>query len=657
MKPVSTLADVLKIEAAGWPENLPASTYELIRDGAAIDPDGPALTFFMNAERFRDAEVWSYRELLSTITKTANAFHALGIGKDDVIAFVLPNLPETHFTIWGGQAAGVVAAFNPMLEPSTLVKLLASAAAKVLVTLAPFPGVELWSGLQPELINLPDLKHLVLVNLAERAKCVMGAAAGQLYEREVDRLCGPGGIRGQVPAHIAVHDFRTLLEAQAGGLLLSGRRIAASDFSSFFCTGGTTGLPKIAMRVHRNEVANAWSAGQFIGDAIGPGKTLFCGLPLFHVNGVLVTGLLPFSRGAHVVLGTPQGYRGPGVLTRFWEIVEHYRVNLFSAVPTLYASLMQVPVGQHNITSLEYGLCGAAPMPVEVFRNFQDRTALKILEGYGLTEATCVSSINPPAGERRIGSIGLRLPGQEMKAVEIAGNGDYKRDCAPGEAGLLVISGPNVFPGYKSEEHNAGLWLDCGDGRRWLNTGDLGRQDADGYFWLTGRKKELIIRGGHNIDPSIIEEVLHQHPSVQLAAAVGRPDAYAGELPVAYVQLKQGSTATESELINFVSSKIGERGAVPKHIRIIDEIPVTTVGKIYKRALKLQETEYAIVDALQQASICASTVSVTESPAGGIAVEVELASEQDEDLARTLLGNFSFPCSMARGPRSKSRGR
>ena len=340
--------------------------------------------------------------------------------------------------------------------------------------------------------------------------------------------------------------------------------IAPEDLSSFFCTGGTTGTPKIAMRRHANEVANAWSVSQVLGDGMAPGKTIFCGLPLFHVNAVLVTGLLPFSRGAHVILGTPQGYRGDGVVARFWEIVEHHRISFFSGVPTLYASLLQQPLDGRDIGCLEYGLCGAAPMPLQLMRTFQEKTGLKILEGYGLTEGTCVSTVNPPRGERRLGSVGLRVPLQAMKAVVLDEAGAYLRDCAVDEVGVLVIRGPNVFAGYKVAEHNAGLWLDAGDGGPWLNTGDLGRQDADGYFYLTGRKKELIIRGGHNIDPASIEQPLHQHPAVLLAAAVGRPDAHAGEVAVAYVQLKPGADATEAELMSFARDRIGERAAVPE---------------------------------------------------------------------------------------------
>ncbi len=233
-----------------------------------------------------------------------------------------------------------------------------------------------------------------------------------------------------------------------------------------------------------------------------------------------------------------------------------------------------------------------------------------------------------------------------MKAVIADERGAYVRDCETDEIGLLLISGPNVFAGYLADEHNAGLWLDCGDGRRWLNTGDLGRQDADGYFWLTGRKKELIIRGGHNIDPAAIEEQLHVHPAVQIVAAIGRPDAYAGEVPVAYVQLKPGMAATETELIQFAQLMIDERAAVPKAIRIVAEMPLTPVGKIFKPALKRLEIQDAVASALKNAGVSGFEVGVTDVPSRGTTVFVKLATSQDEGVAGTVLGSFSYPFSI-----------
>lgn len=490
MKGIANVDEVLAIETQGLPADLPSSTYEMICRGAAINPSAPALSFFATADDYRNAECWTYSELVRDITRTANMFSRLGVQRDSVIAYVLPNLPETHFVIWGGEAAGIVCAINPLLEQEAIGQLLNAAGASVLVTLAPFPGTDLWQKVQAVLHKVSSLKDLVLVNPAERVTGSKQSATRMLQRNECSRLHGEGGVRGAVPAHIEIHDFGVAIAQESGTALQGARHIGADDVSSYFCTGGTTGLPKIAMRRHGNEVANAWSTGQFFGDSVGPGKTLFCGLPLFHVNAVMATGLLPFSKGAQVVLGTPQGYRGDGVVKRFWEIVEHHRINFFSGVPTLYAALLDIPVGEHDVSSLEYGLCGAAPMPVEVFRTFQERTRIRILEGYGLTEGTCVSSVNPPLGERRLGSIGLRIPGQAMKAVIVDADGRYVRDCEIDEVGLLTISGPNIFLGYIVPEQNKGLWLDLGDGRCWLNTGDLGRCDVDGYFWLTGRKRK-----------------------------------------------------------------------------------------------------------------------------------------------------------------------
>ncbi|MGU7774814.1 acyl-CoA synthetase [Burkholderia sp. MR1-5-21] len=642
MNAIATEADVVAIETEGPPADLPASTYEMICRGAAIDPSAPALSFFLRTDDHRHARRWTYAALLRDITRTANLFTRLGVDRQSVVAYVLPNLPETHFVIWGGEAAGIVCAINPLLEGAAIASLLNAAGAKVLVTLAPFPGTDLWPKIQPVLEQVASLRHLVLIDLAGQVRGWRRVAARFMQRRECMRLHGRSGLRGAVPAHIDVHDFAGAIAHEPGTALTSRRRFEADDFSSYFCTGGTTGLPKIAMRRHGNEVANAWSVGQVFGAGMGPGKTVFCGLPLFHVNAVTATGLVPFSRGAHVVLGTPQGYRGDGVVKRFWEIVEHHRINFFSAVPTLYSALLDVPVGNRDIRSLEYGLCGAAPMPVEVFRVFQQRTGVRILEGYGLTEGACVSSVNPPLGERRLGSIGLRVPGQAMKTVVVDGGGHYVRDCVDDEVGQLVISGPNVFAGYAQASQNDGLWLDLADGRRWLDTGDLARRDADGYFWLTGRRKELIIRGGHNIDPATIEEPLHRHPAVQIAAAVGRPDAHAGELPVAYVQLKSGASTTEAELSAFVRDSIGERAALPKRIHIIDAMPLTAVGKIFKPELKRREMLDALRIALADAGIGGARLSMGDDASRGISLQVELADPSHVEPASAILGRFPF---------------
>ena len=619
---IASLRDVEAIEAHDAPV-LPPSTYEALRRGAAIDPDAPALSFFPTVDRHRDPESWNYRALLARITQTANLFHRLGATKDTVIALALPNLPETHFAIWGAEAAGIVLPLNPLLEAVALGALLEASGAEILVTLAPHPGTELWARLQPALARQTSLKHVVLVTMP-------GGGA-------------PPPLPASLPGRITVHHFGAAIEGEDPSALASGRVFSPAETSSWFATGGTTGLPKLAMRTHGNEVANAWSVSQVVGDGIGPGKVMLCGLPMFHVNAVLVTGLMPFSRGAHVVLATPEGYRAPGLVSRFWEVVEHHRVNLFSGVPTLYAMLLQTPIGSHDLTTLDYGLCGAAPMPTEVFRAFEERTGIAILEGYGLTEAACVSSINPPRGERRVGSIGLRVPGQQMKSVLVDQRGIFVRDCGVGEVGTIVVSGPNVFAGYHDPAQNEGLWVDCGDGRRWLNTGDLGRRDGEGYFWLTGRKKELIIRGGHNIDPVAIEEPLHRYPGVEIAVAVGRPDVHAGELPVAYVKPKPGAVVREAEILDFLAREIGERAALPRRVHVVNEMPLTAVGKIFKPELRRRETKDALEIALREAGVSFRMLDITHHRSRGMVVVLELEGAASSARAHEVLGRFALP--------------
>ena len=636
MSAVATLADVVAAEAGWPPPDLPRSTFEMIARAAAQHPQAPALTYFPQAASFETARTWDYTAFLARITQAANVFASLCIGASDVIAVVLPNLPETHFVYWGGEAAGIVAMINPLLEPAAIADLINAVRAKVLVTLAPFPGTDIWTKVQAVLPALTTVEHLVLASLADSAPEPLRAAM------EMAAAGAAVGLAESVPPGIRLHRLGEALDAQDGAALVSGRVITGADRSSYFCTGGTTGLPKIAMRSHGSEVANAWSAARFLGDAIAPGKTLFCGLPMFHVNAMMVTGLVPFSRGSHVVVGTPQGYRAAGLVQTFWDIVEHFRVSSVSAVPTLYGALLQVPTAKHDLSSLEYGICGAAPLPMEIIRGFEAKTGIKILEGYGLTEGACISTVNPPAGETRSGSIGIRLPGQQAKIVILDDDGAYVRVAAPDEVGIIAISGANVFEGYLIPEQNNGLWIEMGDGRRWLNTGDLGRQDEDGYFWLTGRKKELIIRGGHNIDPQLIEVPLQDHPAVLFAAAVARPDPHAGELPVAYVQLHPHACATEAELLAYLRTRVGERAALPKAIRIVEAMPQTAVGKLFKPALKRLETERAVAEFLEEAGIAHEAVEASDNKLRGTVVTVTLAPGTDEEQVRALLGEFTF---------------
>jgi fatty-acyl-CoA synthase len=529
------------------------STYEVIRQAADKQGDRPAITFLRQGSADETPVVMTYRDLLSRVNQAANLFTDLGVGPTDTVSYLLPNLPQTHVTIWGGQTAGIVNAINPLLKPEQIAHLLDAAGSRVLVTLGPMPGSDIW----------------------ERAEAVRG-----LYPKLETILQVGGQVGGSGDGRDGIHAFDAMLDGYPADRLVTLRDIAPDDVCALFHTGGTTGAPKLVQHTHRNEVYAAWALA-CIGD-FTPDDVALLGLPLFHVNAVLLTGLAPFMAGASTVLLSPAGYRNPVVIRDFWKIVARYRATLFSAVPTVYGALLDVPVEDADIGSLRYGTCGAAPMPVEVFRAFEQRTGIKILEGYGLTEATVVSSANPLYGERRVGSIGLRLPYQAMKAVRLDDQGRYEHDCATGEIGVIAVKGPNVTPGYRHGPMNEALFL--GDG--WLNTGDLGRRDDEGYFWLVGRAKDMIKRGGHIIDPAMIEEGLHRHPAVALAAAIGKPDAYAGELPIAYVTLKAQVAATPEELAEWSRMHVADPAAAPAEIVILDEMPVTAIGKIYKPALR-----------------------------------------------------------------------
>ncbi|MGA9846252.1 MAG: acyl-CoA synthetase, partial [Roseiarcus sp.] len=507
------------------------------------------------------------------------------------------------------------------------------------VTLAPALNPKAWSGLADELASLPDLSAIAFVDMADYLDGEKrGAARASIEEASTD-------------SQLKVVNLREAMRGRPSDRLVPPRTIVADDISSYFCTGGTTGAPKIAVRTHLNEVFDSWAVSKATETDGLPG-TVLCGLPLFHVNGQLVTGLQPWMRRDHVVIATPDGYRGKNVIARFWEIVSRYRVTMFSGVPTLFAGLMQTPVGESDISSLRFAICGAAPMPAALIRAFEARTGVKILEGYGLTEGACVSSVNPAAGERRAGSIGLPIPYQRMEAVVLDGDGRFQRAADVGEVGVIAISGPNVFKGYLDPRHDAGVWIDI-DGKRWLNTGDLGRRDADGYFWLTGRKKELIIRGGHNIDPRTIEEALASHPGVAMAAALGSPDAYAGEIPVAYVQLKPGATVTEQELMEHAALTISERAAIPKRIKISSSLPTTAVGKLFKPALVDREIEETVRAEADRVGATVTSVAVERDPNVGLRVIVRAAAGVER--MKEALDRYAFRSDVVRGEAGNGR--
>jgi len=619
---VSGLKDLELLEQTPFEQlDLPTSTYALLEEAKQQHGDRTAMRFLLEGKVDEEGVTYSYNELFAKVTQTANALHQLGVTKTDTVAMLLPNLPQSHFTIWGAEAAGIFNPINPLLEVEHIASILNETQCSVLVTLAPMTGTELWDKAQAVKAEVPSLKHIIAIDLAnllssELRSLVTADRADYLTDN--------------------VHDFDTLIAPQNAERLDSGRKILGSDIASYFHTGGTTGTPKLAPHTHANEVAATFqinTAGNMI-----VGDTVLVGLPLFHVNAVF-TGLSAWFGGGEVILATPQGYRTPAVMENFWALVEKFDINIFSAVPTILTGLLAFPTEGHDLSSLKYAICGAAPLATELARQFETKTGLILLEGYGQTEGTCASTLSPRYGDRRIGAVGIRLAYMGVRIVEVdEKTGLAIRDCDVNESGCIAISGPNVFDGYKQAEQNVGQWVEDG----WFNTGDLGRLDDEGYLWLTGRSKDLIIRGGHNIDPQMIEEVLFKHDAIVDVAAVGRPDARVGELPVAYVQLKPDTDISTDELIAFAQENIHERAAVPKQIIVIDAMPLTAVGKIFKPDLRNAITETVVREELATLSTKAKNICVVVDKKFGQSVTVTLATEQHQEKLATALGQYAF---------------
>lgn len=627
-----TLDDILTFEQTSLAErDLPPTTYEALKRGAAIDRDAPALSFFLSASAFRTPYRLTHGELFAKITQAANALRRLGLGRDDVAAYILPNLPETHFAIWGGSAAGGILAINPLMEADQMADLMKAAGVKILITLEPAPGTDIWDKASSAVRSVPSIEHVLTCS-------VMG------YVKGGGKWVDPSALPAATSA-IDGSDAKVsrLLDEMAGenADTLNFAAPQPEDTSTMLCTGGTTGLPKIVRRTHKGEVYNSWCPSLFVGqENVGPGTTAICGLPLFHTNAMLVTGLLPWMHGGHIVLATPSGYRGEGVIAGFWDIVDHYRVSSFSGVPTIFGALLQVPHEGKDLSSLRFAACGAAPMPVELFNGFVETTGIKIVEAYGMTEGVLASSMNPADAETpRIGSIGMRFPYQDMRIGILNDCDEFERWAKVDEAGVIFISGPNVFNGYLIASQNEGIWLET-DGKRWFNTGDLARQDADGYFWMTGRKKELIIRGGHNIDPKIVEEAMHKHPAVAMAAVIGRPDAKVGEVPVMYYQKAAGQDVDDADLAAFAQKHVSERAAVPKDFIALDSLPVTAVGKIHKVTLTMMEIERAIRTEAAQHSVEVTSLEVVQDASRGIVAR--LAVTDGREALEKALGLYAF---------------
>ncbi len=622
----ATLADRAAIEnETPWSDrNMPVTTYQQLTKTMEAHGGRPAITFQLLSDPKSKSETLSWRELHEQVCQTANLFRSLGIGENDVVAYLLPNSTETILTYLGGQIAGVVNPINPLLDAEHIAGILRDTGAKALVTLKAFPKTDIAQKAAQAVAMAPNVKTVVEVDLVRHLSGL---------KKLIVPLIRP---KVEVTHSAAVIDFTSSVARQPRKLTFAdstGDRVAA-----LFHTGGTTGLPKVAQHRYSGIIYNAWLGARLL---FKETDVQICPLPMFHVFAAIVSLGASLGSGAQVVFPTPAGYRGDGVFDNFWKLVERYKVTFMITVPTAIAALMQRPVNA-DISSLKLAFCGSAPLPVELYRRFEEAAKVTICEGYGLTEATCLVSINPPDGQKKIGSIGFPFPYTDVKIMDHVTH----EECATDVIGEICVSNPGVSMGstYTEAAKNKDLYYPGPLSQtQYLRTGDLGRIDADGYVWITGRAKDLIIRSGHNIDPAEIEEALAGHPAVAFAGAIGQPDSYAGELPCAYVELVKDATVTVEELLTFAKDRIHERAAHPKHLEILPELPKTAVGKIFKPDLRKLAIKRVYNAALAEAGLAVQVTDVIEDKKLGLVACVAQADGVTEDQVATVLGAHTRP--------------
>ncbi len=596
-------ADLALIERSPWQEHIPAlNTYALLRAACERRPEAMALRLLLGADASAPTRDLRYAGLLEGLHRTANALHRCGVTAGTAVTILLPNIIEAHFALWGAQAAGIASPVNPMLEASYIARICAETKAGVIVAFGPAQGSDIWDKAVDAAEQTGTVHTLLQVDPA--------AAFGQ---RPAGGVHAPSG-RMPRRAGVEVLDFHDVLAAAEPAALESGRVFDPEAPCAYFHTGGTTGYPKIAVHTHSNEAFIGW----VLEKADNRPQVVLSGLPLFHVNGALITGLWAFHCGSEVVMLTPAGYRTPGLIDAFWSIARRFGATTFSAVPTILAALMVRPLPTGGVPTLTHVFCGAAPLPRQVALDFEQATGVPILEGYGLTEGSCVSTVSAPHAQRQLGTVGIRIPYQDLQLFAVGADGRPTDQALPGTTGVIAIRGPNVFPGYLRQADNQGVWIEGG----WFNTGDLGRLDADGRLVLCGRAKDLIIRGGHNIDPSMVEDALQAHPAVAMAAVVGQPDRHAGELPVAYVTLKPGASVPPESLLDHARATLPERAAVPVRIEVLPALPLTVVGKVSKPHLRLLAIDHALGEALRTASLDGVIAKARLSPEQGTVVDL-----------------------------------
>ncbi len=581
------IQDVRALEARPYAEFMPhASVPAALAASAARWPQQVALRYIVDAELATPPQDTTYADLLAAVHRAGHLFTALAAPERPRVALLLPAIPQAQVALWAAESVGLACPLNYLLQPDHLVHLVQSAGCNVLVALAPGQGLDLAERVAALQAQCPALRQVLWV--------------------------GPG-----LAADL---DFDALCATQPADAPPAARTAQPDDVVALFHTGGTTGAPKLAQHTHRNQLHSARGAALMYGTT--PDDRIVNGLPLFHVAGSLVFGLSTLLAGGTIILPTLLGMRNTGYMGRYWAFAARERATLVTATPTGIATLMAAPREGLDLSSVRALLTGGAPLPTGLADAFERDFGMPVRNTLGMTECAGVISIEPVAAPRVPGSCGLRLP---YLTVAFDAHDASRRD------GVLRLRGPNVSPGYTEAERNAGMFEDG-----WLVSGDLARIDDDERLYVTGRAKDLIIRNSHNIDPQVIEEALMRHPEVAMAAAVGEPDAYAGELPVAFVVLHPGSTADAAAILHFIAPLIAERPAFPKRLEVLPALPQTAVGKVYKPALRLRAIEQALARQLEAAGLAGAVSVQGEEREGLLAVCFTAAAHHEAALAELM---------------------
>lgn len=551
-----------------YPENVPETIeyplikiFDLLEDAVKGFPDSTALVFF-------DKKM-TYEHFYDKITRLAAAMKNLGVKKGDRVAIYLPNIPQFIISFFAIQQLGAtVVTFNPQYKSHELIHQLNDAGIEVVVCL----DYVLYQRMK-KIKHETGVKEIIVCRIGSEMK-LSKKILGTLFRK--------------IPVKRSIndddHSFDELISS-TDPLLESTEVDPKKDLAVIQYTGGTTGVSKGAMLTHFNLISNVTALNNWIQPPMEKGNERFIGVvPLFHVYG-LVTCMISAISLASTMIVIPDARAGRPMFQDLLETIAKHKPTIFHGVPTLYLALLMHPkIKDYDLTSLRACISGSAPLPVEIMKNFEELTGARVVEGYGLTETSPVTHVNPiaPDGIVKPGTIGLPFPDTDIRLFDPT---DKEIELGLNEEGEIGVKGPQVMKGYWQKE---GETTHVFNSQGYFLTGDIGIMDQDGYFSITDRKKDMINASGLKIFPREVEDVLFEHPAVAEAAVVGVPDSYRGETAKAFIVLKDGETASARELQEFCKTRMAKY-KVPKYVDFLDELPKSAVGKVLRRELRDQE--------------------------------------------------------------------